>query len=134
MARDEQTNQGGERLLRAVALALASAGAEDTAAGDLIPQAVWDALYEERLIVLVRDVTGEGMTWTTEAGFEALREIVEEVSQTNQGGERYPMVEFATAGWRGVCSCGWEGPERGGMLAAARDVDAHGAEVPDARS
>lgn len=71
----------GEGRLRLVALTLAYAGRTDGTLGDLIPQAVWDALRDEGLICTIHDVTGKGMTWTTEAGFEALREIVEEVSR-----------------------------------------------------
>lgn len=61
----------------AVALALAYYG-EENRCSEAVPQAVWDSLHERGLVQTTRDITGEGATVTTRAGFDALLATIEE--------------------------------------------------------
>ena len=71
-------NKEGESLLslrEAVALALVHGEWEGEPA-DLIPQDVWDGLFEKRLLITTSDVSGEAYPYITPQGRKRLAELV----------------------------------------------------------
>jgi len=63
-------------LHEAAALLLARSNNTEDAMGEFIPQAVYDSLYERKLLRTASDITGECWAVTTEDGDNYLRDLL----------------------------------------------------------